>query len=484
MVADNSGIFTGITALHCIFNTPGNTDRNEFCDWGSGTIDESITLTDALGGTLWTGPITMQWNLEDLIHERMHIIGTISGSPSGFDGFPDRGFDRSPGGGHHNFTWDYDIISHNGTLSNQYSLYGLRPISTHDLIFLGWIKSDEIQEIRNTDLSGVKLADVNYSLTSQQKANGFYRTAKVMLHENYIGDLDEYLLIEFHNATEFDKNFTNYDEPSGDRYNKGILVWHIKETVNLLDWFSDNMIDLEPAVPYNGYYSNPVPNDSYPRNYTRSSNYNGILSGDYDYLDDLNMIWYSPTSRYVFEYLPDGGRHVWETTTSGPYGWYPSDPNWFYRPISMKSDFFTDATVKGRVNNVLNAITRPSTKDWAGNQTNIAVTNIQRVSDYMTFDIRHNAVSGTVAQNTTISGNIVVTGNLIIPSGVTLTISPSTTLQFDSGVTLVVNGTLNAVGNSSSRITFTNTSGALGMEFNLILVQVITFSIVILIMLR
>ena len=35
-----------------------------------------------------------------------------------------------------------------------------------------------------------------------------------MLHENYDGrNHDEYLLLEYHNATEFDKNFTNYDEP-------------------------------------------------------------------------------------------------------------------------------------------------------------------------------------------------------------------------------------------------------------------------------
>jgi len=457
--ADNPSLFSGKSAIHFVFNVPGspNTTKNEFWTFASGTIDNSITIKNSLGTiTIYTGPVSYQWNTETIIHERMHIIGLISGSPSGFHGFPDRGWDVQQSG-HGNLTGYADVMYHDGNvLPDQYSLFGLFPISSHDLMFLGWIKSDEIKTVRNENLTGVKLADINYTLTTQQKNNGFFRIAKLMLHENYDGrNHDEYLLLEYHNATEFDKNFTNYDEPLLDKYNKGILAWHIIETVNSLDQSSDNLIDIMPAVPYNGFYGTPIPNDSYPRNYTRDSGYNGITSGEYDHLDDLNSIWYSSWGRYVYQYLPDGGRHVWETTTTGPYNWYPAATQWFYRSMSMKSDFFTDATVKGRINSKITGTTRPSTKDWAGLQTYISILNARRVSNYMALDIRYNVFSGTLSQNTTIDGSALITGTLTIPSGVTLTVISGSIIKVSNGASLIVNGTLSANGGSASTpITF------------------------------
>lgn len=78
-------------------------------------------------------------------------------------------------------------------------------------------------------------------------------------------------------------------------------------------------------------------------------------------------------------------------------------------------------------------------------------------------------VSGTISQNTTWSSYRVVTGDVTVASGVTLTISPNTFVYFDSSKIITVNGTLNAVGTSTSSITFTrsSTSGTWGgIQFN------------------
>ncbi|NCS90769.1 MAG: hypothetical protein GW789_18820 [Ignavibacteria bacterium] len=76
-----------------------------------------------------------------------------------------------------------------------------------------------------------------------------------MIKENYLGGTDqkdEYFLIEYHNASLFDKSFENLDEYPTYGYNKGVLIWHIKELTNMINQFSDNIIHLEMAVPYNG----------------------------------------------------------------------------------------------------------------------------------------------------------------------------------------------------------------------------------------
>jgi tetratricopeptide (TPR) repeat protein len=81
-------------------------------------------------------------------------------------------------------------------------------------------------------------------------------------------------------------------------------------------------------------------------------------------------------------------------------------------------------------------------------------------------------VSGTISSDATwCSGGpdaqIHVIGNVTIASGVTLTIRRGVIVKFWPGVSLTVNGTLNAIGTSSSRITFTgNGSTWAGLIFN------------------
>ncbi|MCX8155774.1 MAG: lamin tail domain-containing protein [Verrucomicrobiae bacterium] len=72
-------------------------------------------------------------------------------------------------------------------------------------------------------------------------------------------------------------------------------------------------------------------------------------------------------------------------------------------------------------------------------------------------------VAGTLAVNTLWSaaqGPYRVTSDVTVPEGVTLTIQAGTTVYFDSGARLVVNGRLLAEGTDTQRITFTRVPGS------------------------
>ena len=68
------------------------------------------------------------------------------------------------------------------------------------------------------------------------------------------------------------------------------------------------------------------------------------------------------------------------------------------------------------------------------------------------------AISGVISTNTTWSGAIYVKGAITVDAGATLTILPGTSVYFEKNAGLYVNGVLNALGNNTSPIVFTNST--------------------------
>jgi len=322
---------------------------------------------------LYTGHVITTYTLKVLLHESFHRIGSMVGDPEGFEGLPDRttlSFINSP----KNMTWGYDVMYNKGFFPSENALYGVPPMLSTDRIFFEWIEPEEVLTINKKNMRGVKLSDVNLSLTEEKRDEGFYRIVKVMIHENFNDDLDEYFLIEFRNGTGFDRNFYNIYETEP---HSGILIWHIKENTNILNRTRkyDNYIDLEVAVPYNGWNENPIPEDDFPRNYYRPYSWREEINaaGDYDYYDDSSS---EPP-------LPDGGVHRWELTDDSHPEWAP----YYVRRNTLRSNFFSSDSVRGIVTNTFSNSTRPSSKDWSGIPTYITIENIRKVDDYMMVDV-------------------------------------------------------------------------------------------------
>ena len=318
MVEDNANIFDDIDMVQFIFD---GLPKNKFhVKHGGFTWEANQTIYDPANSSnvYFSGPVAFNKNASSLVHEFCHKMGSIAGSPSGFSGLPDRGISHKYPSydmvdeGHYNTTVGYDIMFHSGHFPSLYSLYGLVPLNSHDLIFFDWIKDDEIKVINEGEsLSGIKLADMTLPLTETQKNDNFYRIIKVMINENYSGDQDEYFLLEYHKGTNFDRQYHNHDELP---YNEGVLVWHIKER-DAFGISNDDFIDLELAVPYNGWNGNPIPDNGYvgTYNYDRIGIgylgfWNGNFAGDFDWLDCpgsaengllFNLILYNHLQNYV-----------------------------------------------------------------------------------------------------------------------------------------------------------------------------------------
>gem|GEM_PF-4190420 len=430
----------------------------------SSTLSAYGSLKLSNNTSVYNGPYTygrkFHWPQSPwlLAHEISHRIGKSLDPTASSLTIVDRGIDQSAslynplyGTTYVNVTTGtYDLMYHNDNHSTENSLYGQIPLSSYDLIKLGWIASDEILEIHplsTSSLISIKLADLRKQLTAQQKSNNYFRVVKIFLNENFYSSCDEYLLVEYHKGTDYDRHFYNYDEGLC----TGILIWHVAETSNS----SNPAMEILTSVPYNGYYGNPLPDDSYPKTweiYSYPSNWTGILkSNEYDWLNDLKL---SLPAFGSFSYAPNGGRHIYEVLKTDNANWY--------RCNSKKDDFFSDSLVKGRINNRLLPTTIPSTRDWWGNQTNIGIINIITKTDRMEFDFYNNYWTGSIVESQTVNGTIHVYGDLIINNDVSFTLEAGSVVKFHGNAKLTVNGTLNVQGTSSEPVTFTR-SGSSGL---------------------
>jgi len=96
-------------------------------------------------------------------------------------------------------TWGYDIMYNKGFFPSENALYGAPPMLTIDRIFFEWIEPEEVLVVNKQDIKGIKLKDVNKSLTAEERSDKFYRAVKVMIKENFYREFDEYyiFILEF-----------------------------------------------------------------------------------------------------------------------------------------------------------------------------------------------------------------------------------------------------------------------------------------------
>ncbi|MBZ0178451.1 MAG: T9SS type A sorting domain-containing protein [Melioribacteraceae bacterium] len=222
--------------------------------------------------------------------------------------------------------------------------------------------------------------------------------------------LNEYFQLEFHKGSEYDKFFSNYSEYQTNGYNKGLLIWHRRYTSLLQEeYVKGGHSDLEVAVPYMAWEGRtPIPNDSYPYgDYTRPNNWpDEYDEGGADYINDVKDI-----TQGGYDSIAHGGMHNWSLTLDQP-------PSYFYRPMSKRSDFYTDETIQGQVVNAINDTTRPNTmrrgyrfkknlgSSWywetvPPRKSGISIYDIERVGTgenmYMTVKVNY----GTIPLDTT-----------------------------------------------------------------------------------
>lgn len=162
-----------------------------------------------------------------------------------------------------------------------------------------------------------------------------------------------------------------------------------------------------------------------------------------------------------------GCRHDSDTGTTPyayahGYNWYGKlfyDPNpRYYRTIMsvedeskyMRVQYFSNPYVYDQLNNPIGT-------------TNYSYC-ASAIDDYASriAGFEPLTTSGIMTVNELWRGTVTVTGNVTVSGGVTLTIDPSAQIYFNSGSSLIINGTLISIGTSSYPITL-NRSGASGI---------------------
>ncbi|MFH1194480.1 MAG: T9SS type A sorting domain-containing protein [bacterium] len=375
ILAFDSKIFDNVSLVAIVF--AGMNKHEYHKKYGGFAQRDQYDILDPLQPLeiLYTGSIIHFRVFNGFTHEFLHNIGLVTDIHSSYYGLPDRNANHRP----YNNTWGYDIMYNAGQLPSDNAMYGLPPMLTFDRIFLEWIEPDEVIDISNQDMANIKLADVNFQLSEEQKQNNIYRAARVFINDD--PGTKEYFLLEYRNGSGYDKNLSNEFEQG---IQSGILISHIKAK----DDENNAQIDFKIAKPYNGWDGNPIPDDDYPRDYSRPEEWYKDLYGEPDYLDDLYVD--ETAENNVFFFIPDGGVHYWELTSEAPYIWDPNGQKYFFRLCPLKSNLYTDEFVQGAQRTFFNDTTRPSTQNFAGKKTHISIYNIHHKENLMLFDVKYN----------------------------------------------------------------------------------------------
>lgn len=305
-----------------------------------------------------------------------------------------------------------------------YSLYGLNPIHSSELIsqgyfgsVLGIAKETAInEEGQNSFTFILKNYDSTTKICKEEKESLYSQAVKIPINTdiNDTGDTaypsgsmteEQYFLVEFKDSKGFNE-LSPFDQQD---QSKGVLISHVINSDAIIQEMniSTSIIDIESALPFPDGYKTPNTGELF---------YKGKEVNDW--LDDFNT---------------DG------VTLEGG----PSDTGETYGACSLPTDFFNDTD-----RNIFSPLTRPSSISWKLNDTHVGVfiDEINYEENYADIRVYRNYWSKLIEEGVpkTISGDGYIGENLSIETGGILTIAensivtlvPNTKMIIESGATL------------------------------------------------
>ncbi|MBN1969819.1 MAG: T9SS type A sorting domain-containing protein [Candidatus Delongbacteria bacterium] len=289
----------------------------------------------------------------------------------------------------------YDMMFHNGVMEPKYSIAGMIPFLTYDMIKINCIEENDLHIANYTNRNEYTIKAIRKDLDSHDRSSGVRWGVKIPFdvdknHHNVqfdqnswsplsLDDIDEQLFfVEYRDGSSYDRCYQAYNDPEPF---KGILISHIIDDEKYV-------VDIELANPYPEFntdgskYREPALFDTTEAGSELIGKfYNGQRVNDW--LDDHML-------NKAAKYRPEGSKNwVWD------YAGYnrPYDGLWYTN--STKKDFFV-ADDPSR--NKFTPSTRPSTESWFLRDTHIGVFIKSIEGDYADINVYRNYWSKSISK--------------------------------------------------------------------------------------
>jgi len=241
------------------------------------------------------------------------------------------------------------------------------------------------------------------------------------------------------NSISNEKFYISYHFPTNQFYNTwpykdrnlgGVLIWHVKkDNPSIYDSYSDyRKLDIDIEAAHGKYVW-----QEYSDRVTNTGVANALVGRD------------SLEIRKIVGGIEVQGPYYLKDKGSASIFYTPNDGNNFTFYSNPNSNWYVNSSAENYAQNI------PS---------GFSMKNLRNDNGTIKADFYINDF--TIIQNTTLAvGKWYINNSITVSPNVTLTIQPGTILSFSNGASLIVNGTLNAIGTPSNKITF-DRSGATG----------------------
>jgi len=275
-------------------------------------------------------------------------------------------------GASYSSAWPFDLMGRGYGFGSQYQLYGLSSFHANDLMnyYPNVFVPIDIEEGLTNNKTIVRLKSPRELLTTSDLVNGVTQAVTIPIENidfpedgetngNFV--TDQKFLIEYRNGERFDNNSAMYR----DGENTGVLISHI-----INDESYSRIIDIECATPLPE--NSRIPSLAWDEEYASEHFFD---------VDEVNGLWYF--GKKINDWMDDYAPNSVYTINGGKSAWWKA-------PTALPSqalpeDFFNDTD-----RNAFTPTTRPNTRSWKDNETNIAVFIDKIEGDYADLTIYRN----------------------------------------------------------------------------------------------